>query len=155
MKEKGAKSIYNILSRINLKLKLLKLINHARAEYDKHNYNNCLEDCKKALEINSENPIALRGMGCVMQISGDNTHAVEYYKKALQYSANKEIEYTLLGTIYYNLNDLDTAIKYFNLAIEENGNYEVAYEGRNQSMLEQHLQILDLQDKLISRKIFK
>ena len=53
------------------------------------------------------------------------------------------------------LDNFEEAIKYYNLAIEMNENYELAYEGRNQSMLEKHLQILDMQDSLIKRNMFK
>ena len=50
--------------------------------------------------------------------------------------------------------NLEEAIKYFNLAIDENDNYDSAYEGRNQAMLENHVNILDLQDTLIRQKLF-
>ena len=42
----------------------------------------------------------------------------------------------------------------YNKAIDTNDNYEQAFEGRNQSMLEKHIQIIDLQDDLIKRKLF-
>jgi len=80
--------------------------------------------------------------------------ALEYYNKAVEFSENKEIEYTLIGTIYYNEENLDKAIEYFNMAIDINDNYDPAYEGKNQSMLENHLKILDLQDNLIKQNLF-
>jgi tetratricopeptide (TPR) repeat protein len=90
-----------------------------------------------------------------MQAKGNNKKALEYYTQALENSTSKEIEYTLIGTVYYNEDKLEEAIKYYNLAIDANDDYELAYEGRNQSMLENHLQILDMQDSLIKRNMFK
>ena len=92
---------------------------------------------------------------CVFQSKNDNKNALKYYEKALEFSENKEIEYTLIGTVYYNQDELEKAIEYYNNAIDINDDYDSAYEGKNQAMLEKHLQILDLQDNLIQRNIFK
>ena len=139
---KDFNTISKNLRKLNKKIKLLGLLQKAKKEYDKNN----LEDPK--------NPSALRGIGCVMQSKGNYNEALRFYNKALKNSKNKEIEYTLIGTVYYNQNDLENAIKFYNLAIETNDNYDLAYEGRNQSMLENHLQILDMQDELIRRNLF-
>lgn len=138
---------------INQKFTLLKLLRSAKEEYEKNNYEDCVEACLKILESNPKNPVALRGMGCAMQSMLQPERAIEYYKEALKYSDKKEIEYTLLGTIYYIQNDFEEALKYYNLAIEANDNYDLAYEGRNQAMLENHLILADLQDSLIEREI--
>lgn len=138
---------------INQKFTLLKLLRSAKEEYEKNNYEDCVEACLKILESNPKNPVALRGMGCAMQSMLQPERAIEYYKEALKYSDKKEIEYTLLGTIYYIQNDFEEALKYYNLAIEANDNYDLAYEGRNQAMLENYLILADLQDSLIEREI--
>ena len=138
---------------INQKFTLLKLLRSAKEEYEKNNYEDCVEACLKILESNPKNPVALRGMGCAMQSMLQPERAIEYYKEALKYSDKKEIEYTLLGTIYYIQNDFEEALNYYNLAIEANDNYDLAYEGRNQAMLENHLILADLQDSLIEREI--
>ena len=148
------KNLGKRLKQINSKFKLLNLLRLAKEEYEKNQYNDCIRTCNEALEINPNNPIALRGLGCSMQSLGDFDKAIYYYEKALLYSQNKEIEYTLLGTVYYLKNDLEKAIEYYNSAINENENYDSAYEGRNNAMLERHLKIADLQDELIRREIF-
>ena len=137
------------MRRVSKKLKLLNLLRDAKAEYDSNNFDDCIKICENALEQNPDNPAALRGLGCSMQALGNFDKAVNYYKKALEFSENKEIEYTLLGTVYYLEDKLEEALKYYNLAIDSNENYDPAYEGKNQTMLEQHLQIADLQDSLI------
>lgn len=147
------KDITNSIEKINQKFKLLKLLRIAKEEYEKNNYEECVEACLKVLESNPNNPTALRGMGCAMQSMCQPEKAIEYYKEALKYSDKKEIEYTLLGTIYYIQNNFEGALKYYNLAIETNDNYEPAYEGRNQALLENHLILADLQDKLIEQEI--
>ncbi len=121
----------------------------------KSDINNLLYNFKEKINVllklthNPEDPDALRGLGLEMQKKGNFDKALEYYFDALKNSSRKEIEYTLIGTIYYLKEELDSALKYFELAIEENDNYEPAYEGRNQTMLENHLKIAELQDRLI------
>lgn len=150
LKELGA-----YFRRMNGKIKLLGLLRKAKDEYDKNKLSDCMITCKKILATEPTNAIALRGIGCVMQSMGNNNQALKYYLKALETSTNKEIEYTLIGTVYYNEEKFEDAIKYYNLAIDINDNYDPAYEGKNQSILENHLQILDMQDELIKRKMFK
>ena len=147
-------SLSSYFRRINAKIKLLSLLNRAKLAYEQNNYSECLESCRNILEDDFNNPIALRAIGCVMQSIGDNEKALEYYNKALNFSKNKEIEYTLIGTIYYNENDFEKAIEYYNMAIDVNDSYELAYDKRNQSMLENHVHILDIQDELIKRNLF-
>ena len=142
------------LHKLNGKVKLLALLQKAKNAYDANNYAECLETCKKVLKKDPNNAIAYRGLGCVMQSTGNNKKAIEYYFKALENSKNKEIEYTLIGTVYYNENNLEKAIENYNLASDINDDYDPAYEGRNQSMLENHLKILDLQDSLIKQNLF-
>ena len=122
-------------------------------EYEENNYDNCAEICQQILDTNPDNSVALRGLGCVAQANGNFKLALKYYKKALKTSLNKEIEYTLIGTLYYLEDKYEKAVKYFNLAIDVNDEYDEAYEGRSQSILEKHLQILDLQDSLIKKEL--
>ncbi|MBE7711181.1 MAG: tetratricopeptide repeat protein [Cyanobacteria bacterium SIG31] len=148
------KNIANRINNLNAKIKLIALLEKARYEYQQNNYSECENSCRQILKTNPKNSIALRGLGCVMQAKNNYKKALEYYNLALEFSENKEIEYTLIGMIYYLEENLDEAIKHFNFAIEINDNYDPAYEGRNQSMLENHLKIADLQDQLIRQKIF-
>lgn len=148
------KNISNRIKGLNAKIKLISLLEKAHREFEENKLSESQESCKKILKINPNNPTALRGLGCIMQAENNYNKALEYYQKALQFSQSKEIEYTLIGMIYYLEENLDEAINYFNLAIDSNDDYEQAYEGRNQSMLERHLKIVDLQDRLIQQKIF-
>ena len=138
---------------INQRFRLLKLLRIAKEEYDRNNYEGCVDTCLKILETNPENPVALRGLGCAMQSLCKPDEAIRCYEEALKYSEKKEIEYTLIGTVYYIQDNFEEALKYYNLAIEANDDYEPAYEGRNQTMLENHLMLVDLQDELIEREI--
>jgi len=148
------KELATTIKRINGKVKLLSLLNKAKAKYDENKYDECEETCLEILETNPENPIALRGLGCVFQMRGCYDKALDYYSQALRFSEHKEIEYTLIGTIYYIQDKFDEAIENYNLAIDVNDSYDEAYDGRNQSMLERHVEILDLQDSLIRQQIF-
>ncbi len=157
MSNRELESIQNIAKRlksINAKIKLVALLEKAHEEFKQSNYKESESSCKEVLKDDPNQFIALRGLGCIYQNQKKYTEALNYYNKALEFSKNKEIEYTFIGTIYYIEENLEEAIKYFNLAIDENDNYDSAYEGRNQAMLEKHLEILDLQDRLIKQKIF-
>ena len=145
--------IAEYLRRINSKVLLLRLINQAKAEYDKYDYKAGKQSLLKALKLNDKNPLVYRGLGCVEQFSGNYDKAEEYFNLALKYSDNKEIEYTLIGMVYYIQNKLEEAVEYFNEAINCNDNYISAYDARNQAMLEHHLNILDLQESF--EKSFK
>lgn len=142
------------IHKISAKIKLLSLLEKAHQEFEQNKLADCEKSCKEILQANPQNHTALRGLGCVMQAQGNYKKALVYYNKALKYSKNKEIEYTLIGMVYYQKEELDDAIKYFNLAIDTNDNYDPAYEARNQSMLENHLKIIDLQDSLIKQNLF-
>ena len=157
MSDLNAENLKNIscrLKELGTKIKLITLLEKAHKEFEQNNLSDSEDTCRNILKTNPNNPIALRGLGCIMQARKNFSKALEYYNKALVFSTNKEIEYTLIGMIYYLEDNLDDAIKYFNLAIEFNDNYDPAYDGRNQSMLENHLKIIDLQDKLIRQKFF-
>lgn len=140
--------ITNYINRLNSKMLLLQLIVKAKSEYDKYDYVSGRKSLIKAYLIDKQSPVILRGLGCISQFSGKLNVAEKYFKKALRYSDKKEIEYALLGVLYYIQNKLEEAIEYFNLAIDINDDYDYAYEGRNQAMLEHHIQIADLQDSL-------
>lgn len=140
--------ISDFFRRMKSKILLLKLINQAKTEYDKYNFEDSRKSLVKAHILDKKNPVILRGLGCIKQFSGNFNSAIKYFNKALKYSEKKEVEYTLLGMAYYLQEKLDEAVKYFNLAIENNDNYDKAYEGRNQAMLENHLKIIDLQESL-------
>ena len=147
-------SLLKTFNRLNGKLKLLNLLTKAKLEYDKHNFEDCKTTCEESLKLFPQNSIALRGLGCVAQSQGDYKKALEYYKLALKNSETKEIEYTLIGTLYYLQDNFEKAVEYYNMAIDVNDDYDPAYEGKNQSILERHLQIVDLQESLIKRKMF-
>jgi len=140
--------ISDFFRRMKCKILLLKLINQAKTEYDKYNFEDSRKSLIKAYILDKKNPVILRGLGCIKQFNGNFNSAVRYFNTALKYSDKKEIEYTLLGMAYYLQEKLDEAVEYFNLAIETNDDYEKAYEGRNQAMLENHLKIIDLQESL-------
>ena len=134
--------------RMSAKIKLLTLINKAKEVYDRFDFSQGLETLEEALKLDPENPVVLRGIGCMKQFQKDFDSAIEFYTKALEYSQTKEIEYTLIGMAYYLQDELDEAVENFNFAIDENENYDPAYEGKNQAMLENHVKILDLQESL-------
>ena len=145
---KHLQEISGFFKRMNVKIKLLGLINKAKEEYDKFDFSSCSNSLDEAYRLDPNNPVVLRGLGCLKQFEKNYDKAIEYYQKALEHSDMKEVEYTLIGMVYYLQDKLDDAVQYFNLAIDENEDYTSAYEGRNQVILENHVKILDLQESL-------
>ena len=142
------KDLSAFFKRMNNKLILLKLINMAKEQYDNCNFDEMRNYLEQGYNIDSENFVILRGLGCLKFTEGNYYEAIDFYKSALKNSPSKEIECTLIGMAFYLIDDLDNSVEYFNLAIDYNDNYTQAYEGRNQAMLENHLKIVDLQDAL-------
>ena len=140
--------ISEYIKRVNSKVILLNLLNRAKEQYDKFDYESCRQTLEEILSQEPQNPVALRGIGCIEQFENKFDSAMNYFNKALEFSENKEIEYTLIGMLYYIQDKLEEAVKYFNLAIDLNDEYTLAFEGRNQAMLENHLRIIDLQESL-------
>lgn len=140
--------ISDFFRRINTKIVLLRFLKNAKSEYDKYNFELSRRNLIEAYFIDKKNPVIYRGLGCINQFKGKWNSAIRYFNIALKYSNKKEIEYTLLGMAYYFQRKLDDAIIYFNLAIDANDDYNPAYEGKNQSLLENHLKIIDLQETL-------
>jgi tetratricopeptide (TPR) repeat protein len=140
--------ITDFFRRMNTKIRLFDLIESAKAEYDKYEYDSAKSSLEEAYRLDSKNAVVLRGLGCVAQFEKNFDKAIEYFQSALNFSGKKEVEYTLIGMAYYLQDKLDEAVKYFNLAIDENDSYDKAYDGRNQAMLENHLKIIDLQESL-------
>jgi len=145
---KKLNEIADFFNRINKKIILLNLINKAKAEYDKSDFKEGKNTLLEAYNIDKNNSAVLRGLGNLELFEKNFDKSIEFYTEAIENSDNKEIEYTLIGMAYYLQDKLDEALKYFNLAIDENENYTSAYEGRNQTMLENHLKIIDLQEGL-------
>lgn len=76
-----------------------------------------LDFYKKALEIDSEYPTALNGMGYVLASENrDLTVALSYCKKALEYSPNSGACLDSVGWVYLKLGLDSDALKYFSQA---------------------------------------
>ncbi len=145
---KKLKKMSDSYKKLSKKLKLFNLLNKAKEEYDKYDYDSARATLLESLSQFPNNAEILRGLGCVEQFDNNFDKAVNYFHKSLKFSDKKEVDYTLLGMAYYLQEEYENAMKYFNMAIEINDNYTPAYEGRNQAMLEEHLKIIDLQEAL-------
>lgn len=78
-----------------------------------------IEYYKKALEIDSENPTALNGMGYVLACENrDLTMALSYCKKALNLSPDSAACLDSVGWVYLKLGLNEDAFKYLNQAQE-------------------------------------
>lgn len=85
--------------------------------WEQNEVEKCLEFYKKALEINSEYPTALNGMGYVLACENrDLTVALSYCKKALEHSPNSGACMDSVGWVYLKLGLDSDALKYLSQA---------------------------------------
>lgn len=147
------KNLSSFFKKMSGKMRIYTLLTSAKLEYDKYNYEGARSLLEELLSQNPDNTTALRGLGCIELAEKNYEKAFFLFNKALDNSDKKEVEYTLLGIVFYLQEKLDEALEYFNLAIDTNDDYTEAYEGRNQTMLENHIKLADLQESLIKRYI--
>ena len=73
------KKTADFFKKTTAKIKLLKLIKMAKAEYDKYDYPSGLDYLEEAYKTDKNNPVVLRGIGCIKQFQGKYKEALEYH----------------------------------------------------------------------------
>lgn len=98
------------------------------------NYNQAIENYKKAIEIAPNNAVANKNIGsCYNNIGltlkekGLSAKAIEYFEKALLINPNNENAYVNLGSTYIDIGKYDLSIENSQKAININSNSESAY----------------------------
>ena len=61
------KKVSDFFKKSTVKIKLIKLIERAKTEYDRYDYKSGLSTLEKAYKLDSKNPVVLRGLGCIKQ----------------------------------------------------------------------------------------
>lgn len=83
-------------------------------------YTDAIEQYRKAVDIDPENPIGLYNLATALLKTGDNFAAAEYFKRAASIDKFGEIAYrasSSLGIMYTEMGDLELAEKYLKQSV--------------------------------------
>jgi tetratricopeptide (TPR) repeat protein len=105
----------------------LKLIEKANIELEKQNYDNAIEDCKKAIELDSTYIDAYYYIGIANNYKQEFNSAISYFKKSIDLNSNFAKSWNHMGISYEKLGQFDKAIDSYKKAVEFESNYSVAY----------------------------
>jgi tetratricopeptide (TPR) repeat protein len=104
----------------------LKLIDKAQLEIKNQNYNVAIEDCKKAIELDSTYIDAYYYIGIANNEKKDYETAIGYFKKSIDLSPNYAKSWNHMGFSYEKLNQFDKAIDAYKKAVGFEPNYALA-----------------------------
>jgi tetratricopeptide (TPR) repeat protein len=105
----------------------LKLIYKAQLEIQNQNYDVAIEDCNKAIELDSTFIDAYFHIGLANNEKHDYDTAISYFKKSLDLSSNYAKSWNHMGFSYEKLGQFDKAIDSYKKAVEFEANYALAY----------------------------
>lgn len=99
----------------------------AEAEADDGNYDSAMSSAQTAVDLEPENPDALRALGYVHDVFGKYDTAVYHYQRALEHAPNSPHVMNAIGRIYMLQGNADSAEKTFKAVIEMDGQNAEAY----------------------------
>ena len=105
----------------------LKLIEKARKEIEKLNYDIAIKDCNKAIELDSTFIDAYHYIGLANNEKKDFDTAISYFKKAIDLNQKYAKSWNHMGFSYEKLKQFDKAIDSYHKAVELDSNYALAH----------------------------
>ena len=104
----------------------LKLIDKAQLEIGKLNYDVAIEDCNKAIELDSTFIDAYYYIGIANNKKQDYDTAIDFFKKSIDLSPNYAKSWNHMGFSYEKLGQMDKAIDSYKKAVEFEPKYALA-----------------------------
>jgi len=104
-------------------------MNRGSAYREKGNYDQALEDYKRALQIRSEEGLVYQNIALTYDYKGDFAASIANHEKSIKYS-NTEAAYTARGTSYERKGEFDKAIADYTTGISINPNIYYPYYNR-------------------------
>lgn len=105
----------------------LKLIDKAQLEIKNQNYDVAIEDCKKAIELDSTYIDAYYYIGIANNEKKDYDTAIGYFKKSIDLSPSYAKSWNHMGFSYEKLDQFDKAIDAYKKAVGFEPNYALAH----------------------------
>ncbi|MFW9772866.1 MAG: tetratricopeptide repeat protein, partial [Candidatus Thorarchaeota archaeon] len=104
-----------------------ELINKSKLGVKNKNYESAIEDCKKALGLDSTFIEAYFYMGIINTERQNYDTAIQHFKKALDLNKNHSKSWNYLGLVYEKKMELDNAIASYSKAVEIEPFYTEAF----------------------------
>jgi len=105
----------------------LKLIKKARLEIEKRTYDTAIQDCNKAIELDSTYIDAYYYIGITNNEKKEYNSAIEYFKKAINLNPNHAKSWNHMGFSYEKLDIFDKAIDSYRKAAGLDSTYTLAH----------------------------
>ncbi|MBY8987181.1 MAG: tetratricopeptide repeat protein, partial [Candidatus Lokiarchaeota archaeon] len=105
----------------------LKLIDKAQLEIDKQNYDVAINDCTKAIELDSTFIEAYYYIGIANNDKREYDAAIGYFKKSIDLHSNYAKSWNHMGFSYEKLGQFDKAMDSYIKAVDFEPNYALAY----------------------------
>ena len=105
----------------------LKLINKAKLEIERKDYDTAIQDCNKAIELDSTHIDAYYYIGIANNEKKEYKNAIEYFKKAIDLNSNHAKAWNNMGFSYEKLNKFDKAIDSYKIAVGFESTYTLAH----------------------------
>jgi tetratricopeptide (TPR) repeat protein len=105
----------------------LKLIDKARLEIERNKYDAAIEDCNKAIELDSTFVDAYYYIGLANNEKQEYDTAITIFKKSIDLNQNYAKSWNHMGFSYEKLKQFDKAINSYQKAVEIDPNYALAH----------------------------
>ncbi len=104
-----------------------KLIDKAHLEIENQNYDVAIDDCNKAIELDSTYIDAYYYIGITNNEKHDYDTAISYFKKSIDLNSNYAKSWNHMGFSYERLDEFDKAIESYQKAVGFEPNYALAH----------------------------
>ena len=103
--------------------------------YQQENYQAAIIACKRAIEIDSQDPVPHNGLGNVYSEQGKLEEAITSFQRAIELDPQFADPHNNLGDVYYNRGQVEKAITYYEHAIELDPQFAYAIANRGETFL--------------------
>jgi len=105
----------------------IQLINKAKIEISKNNYDVAIVDCNKAIELDKDFVDSYFYIGIASNNKQEYDFAINYFKKAIELKSEHAKSWNYMGFAYEKKNEFDKAIESYKKAVEVDPTYARAF----------------------------
>ena len=120
-------------------------VNQADKLYEQGRFDEVIEECNRAIELDSDLVVAYYNRGCAYGSLGEYERAIEDYDEAIGLDPEYADAYNNRGCAYGSLGEHERAIEDFDEAIRLDPEFTLAYSNRERAYGELGLAIKDEQ----------
>jgi len=105
----------------------LKLIDKAKLEIEKNSYDTAIQDCNKAIELDSTHIDAYYYIGIANNEKKEYNTAIDYFKKSIDLNPNHAKAWNHMGFSHEKLGQFEKAIDSYKIAVGFDSTYTLAH----------------------------